>query len=45
MSAHYYDAGSGQCGGISTPLVLGYVPKRELFNAMRAFLSGLELRS
>lgn len=32
-----YNAG----GGVSTPLMGGHVPKRELFNAMHAYLSGL----
>ena len=31
-----------QGGGISTPLVSGHVPKRELELAMRSFLSGIE---
>lgn len=31
-------------GGVNTPLVCGHVPKRELYNAMRAFLTGLEQR-
>jgi hypothetical protein len=28
-------------GGVSTPLMGGHVPKRELFNAMHAYLAGL----
>lgn len=31
-------------GGVSTPLVYGHVPKRELYNAMRAFLAGLNMK-
>ena len=31
-------------GGVNTPLAYGHVPKRELYNAMRAFLQGLEER-
>ena len=33
-----------ESGGVTTPLVAGYVPKRELYNAMRAFIAGLEYR-
>lgn len=29
-------------GGVTTPLVHGHVPKRELYNAMWAFIEGLE---
>ena len=29
-------------GGISTPLIHGHVPKRELYNAMQAFIKGLD---
>lgn len=29
-------------GGVSTPLNTGYVAKRELYNALAAFLAGLE---
>ena len=28
-------------GGVNTPLVYGHVPKRELFNAMHAFIKGI----
>jgi hypothetical protein len=28
-------------GGVDTPLVYGHVPKRELFNAMHAFIKGM----
>jgi hypothetical protein len=31
-----------ESGGVTTPLVHGHIPKRELEIAMRAFLSGLE---
>lgn len=31
-----------ESGGVTTPLIHGHVPKRELETAMRAFLSGLE---
>jgi hypothetical protein len=31
-------------GGVTTPLVYGHVPKRELYNALRAYLTGLEQR-
>ena len=30
-------------GGVTTPLTYGHVPKRELYNALRAFVSGVEL--
>ena len=33
---------SNESGGVSTPLIHGHVPKRELFNAMHAFINGLE---
>jgi len=29
-------------GGVSTPLIHGHVPKRELYNAMQAFIKGLD---
>ena len=29
-------------GGISTPLHTGYIPKRELYRVLRAFISGIE---
>ena len=32
---------SNESGGVSTPLVYGHVPKRELYNAMQAFIRGL----
>ena len=32
-------------GGVTTPLVYGHVPKRELFNAMHAFIRGLEYKA
>lgn len=28
-------------GGVTTPLVSGHVPKRELYNRMRSFLDGI----
>lgn len=28
-------------GGVTTPLSVGYVTKRELYNAMQAYISGL----
>lgn len=31
-----------QGGGVSTPLQCGYVPKRELYQLMHAFLRGME---
>jgi hypothetical protein len=31
-------------GGVTTPLTCGHVPKRELFNQLRAYIDGLELR-
>lgn len=30
-------------GGVTTPLIWGHVPKRELEIALRAFISGLEI--
>ena len=30
-------------GGVTTPLTYGHVPRRELYNQLRAFLAGLEL--
>lgn len=32
---------SNESGGVSTPLVYGHVPKRELYNSMQAFIRGL----
>ena len=29
-------------GGITTPLIHGHVPKRKLYNAMQAFIRGLD---
>ena len=29
-------------GGVTTPLIHGHVPKRELYNAMQAFIKGLD---
>lgn len=29
-------------GGVSTPLIHGHVPKRELYNSIHAFIKGLE---
>ncbi len=31
-------------GGVTTPLVYGHVPKRELYSAMRSFISGLNMK-
>lgn len=31
-----------ESGGVTTPLIHGHVPKRELETAMRAFLAGIE---
>jgi len=31
-------------GGVTTPLHTGHVPKRELYNAMHAFLAGINLK-
>jgi hypothetical protein len=31
-------------GGVNTPLGLGHVPKRELYNQLRAYVAGLEER-
>lgn len=30
-----------ESGGVSSPLSIGHVPKRELYNLMQAFISGL----
>lgn len=30
-------------GGVTCPLYTGHVPKRELYNKMQAFISGIEL--
>ena len=32
-------------GGVTTPLVYGHVPKRELYGKMRAFLDGINVAS
>jgi hypothetical protein len=32
-------------GGVATPLCYGHVTKRELYNQLRAFIAGLEVRS
>jgi len=32
---------SNESGGVSTPINSGHVPKRELYNLLQAFLSGL----
>ncbi len=34
-----------ESGGVTTPLVSGHVPKRELYNAMHAFIDGLQHRA
>ena len=31
-------------GGVTTPLTYGHVPKRELFNQLRAYIAGLEFK-
>lgn len=31
-----------ESGGVTTPLSYGHVPKRELYNQLRAFIAGLE---
>ena len=31
-------------GGVSSPLSTGHIPKRELYNRMQAFISGLDQR-
>lgn len=33
------------CTGVSTPLYTGYCSKRELYDAMHSFISGLEFAS
>lgn len=30
-------------GGVTTPITAGYVPKRELYNCLHAFIAGFEL--
>jgi len=48
---HHLSRGFGGCcvhrmanenGGVTTPLVHGHVPKRELFNKLEAYISGIE---
>jgi hypothetical protein len=33
---------SNESGGVTTPLTYGHVPKRELYNAMLAYIAGFE---
>lgn len=36
---------SNEGGGVTTPLANGHVKKRELWDAMQAFLSGIEFKN